>query len=309
MSGESAVTAGDLLTLDELRTLRETSTLRGVALVLHAWTVIAGGMLLYATWPSVLTLLIAVAVIGSRQLGLAVLMHEAAHWRLSPRHRLNDRLGAWLCAAPVFADLPRYRRRHHEHHRRTQQADDPDLALASVPGPLWLAALGDLGGLTALWWLLAWRPWRGGGSSPSWRQLRRPLAANAALVAALAVAGHAHLYLLLWLLPRLTWYPLLARIRDAAEHARVGDADDVLRNARTTAAGPLARAFLAPYWVNHHLEHHLLVFVPCWRLPAAHALLLAKGHGPAMELAPGYAGVLRRVTSGRGASRAGSDHE
>jgi hypothetical protein len=26
MSGESAVTAGDLLTLDELRTLRETST-------------------------------------------------------------------------------------------------------------------------------------------------------------------------------------------------------------------------------------------------------------------------------------------
>jgi fatty acid desaturase len=301
MSGESAVTAGDLLTLDELRTLRETSTVRGAALVLHAWAVIAGGMLLYAAWPSVLTLLIAVSVIGSRQLGLAVLMHEAAHWRLSPRHRVNDRLGAWLCAAPVFADLPRYRRRHHEHHRRTQQADDPDLALAApVRGPLWLAVLRDLGGLTACQRLVAWRPWRGEGG-PSWRQLGRPLVANAALAGVLAATGHGHLYLLLWLLPRVTWYPLVARIRDAVEHARVGDPDDVLRNARTTAAGPLARAFLAPYWVNHHLEHHLLVFVPCWRLRAAHALLLAKGHGAAMELAPGYADVLRRVTIDRSA--------
>lgn len=39
------VTAGDLLTLTELRALRSTSSLRGVALVVHAWTVIGGAML------------------------------------------------------------------------------------------------------------------------------------------------------------------------------------------------------------------------------------------------------------------------
>ena len=65
------------------------------------------------------------------------------------------------------------------------------------------------------------------------------------------------------------------------------------------AAGPLARAFLAPYWVNYHLEHHLFVFVPCWKLRQAHALLLAKGYGPRMELARGYVDVVRRVTSTR----------
>ena len=111
----------------------------------------------------------------------------------------------------------------------------------------------------------------------------------------LAAAGHWHLYLLLWLLPLATWYRLATRLRDLAEHALVPDDDDPLRNARTTAAGLLARALLAPYWANHHLEHHLLVFVPCWRLRDAHALLVSKGHGPRMEMAPGYLDVLRRA--------------
>jgi hypothetical protein len=70
----------------------------------------------------------------------------------------------------------------------------------------------------------------------------------------------------------------------------------MLRNTRTTAAGPLARALLAPYWVNYHLEHHLLIFVPCWKLPQAHALLLAKGYGARMEIASGYGAVLSRAT-------------
>ena len=49
--------------------------------------------------------------------------------------------------------------------------------------------------------------------------------------------------------------------------------------------------------MNYHLEHHLLVFVPCWRLGDAHALLLARGLGARMELAAGYWDVVRRATS------------
>jgi hypothetical protein len=55
-----------------------------------------------------------------------------------------------------------------------------------------------------------------------------------------------------------TWHQLVARRRSIAEHAVVPDDDDPLRNTRATAAARLARAFLAPYWVNSHLEHHLL---------------------------------------------------
>ena len=65
-----------------------------------------------------MTLVAAIVVIGARQFGLAVLMHEAAHWRLFRHAKVNDQVARWLCACPVGAvALALYRRRHHQHHR------------------------------------------------------------------------------------------------------------------------------------------------------------------------------------------------
>jgi fatty acid desaturase len=52
--------------------------------------------------------------------------------------------------------------------------------------------------------------------------------------------------------------------------------------------------------VNYHLEHHLLVFVPCWKLREVQALLLAKDLGGRMERAASYVEVLSRVTTAKG---------
>ena len=154
LSSGGPVTAGDLLTLEELARFRRTSRLRGACLVLHAWATIAAAIALYALWPSPWTLAVAVVVIGTRQLGLVVLMHETAHWLLFPSLRANTWVGTWLCAAPLGEDLRAYRRRHHLHHRLTQQADDPDLALsAGLPrsrGRFALAVLADVVGITAI---------------------------------------------------------------------------------------------------------------------------------------------------------------
>jgi fatty acid desaturase len=224
-------------------------------------------------------------------------MHEAAHWLLFPGHPANTRVGAWLGAYPIGGgELRVYRRRHHLHHRHTGGPDDPDRDLARAAAPtaraFWLGALRDLLGLTAAARGLAWRPWH--ADAPA---LRGALVANAGLLGVLAALGQWTLYVWLWLLPLATWYQLATRVRDLAEHGRAGDCADPLRSARTTTAGWLARALLAPYWVNHHLEHHLLVFVPCWRLRDAHRLLLAKGHGPRLELAPSYAAAVVRATA------------
>ena len=66
------------LTTEEIRSLSARSDLWGVALLAHCWALILGALALFLWWPNVLTFLLALMVIGSRQLGLAILMHEAA---------------------------------------------------------------------------------------------------------------------------------------------------------------------------------------------------------------------------------------
>jgi fatty acid desaturase len=120
---------------------------------------------------------------------------------------------------------------------------------------------------------------------------------NMAFLAGFVAYGVWYLYFLLWLLPSMTWLLFISRLRNIGEHACVVDNDDRLRNTRTTHASWLERMFIAPYWVNYHLEHHLLVSCPCYRLRRAHRILMAGDHGTAMDLQPSYAHVIRLATA------------
>src|SRR5258708_6249101 len=129
------IRARDLLTEDQLIAMRRRSTWRAAALIAHAWALILGSIGLVAWWPNPVTYLLAVAIIGSRQLGLAILMHDGAHGCLSSDERINLALSQWFCAYPIFAETRAYRRYHLQHHAPTQQEDDPALAL-SAPLPI-----------------------------------------------------------------------------------------------------------------------------------------------------------------------------
>jgi fatty acid desaturase len=255
------------------------------------------------------TFLVGVMLIGGRQLGLAILMHDAAHGLLFADRRLNDWAGSWLCAYPVFTSLALYRPYHLQHHRFTQPPQDPDLGL-SQPFPISRASLRrkivrDLRGRTAFQRRGEQiRRAVGPADAPLMAQLanlwckeKGSLLVNLVLFGSLAGAGYWWLYPMMWLLPLATWYQLISRVRNIAEHAVVPDNDDPLRNTRTTFANPLERLLLAPYWVNYHLEHHLFMFLPCWRAPAAHRARIAAGRRNEMELQPGYLAVLRKATS------------
>ena len=105
-------------------------------------------------------------------------------------------------------------------------------------------------------------------------------------------------YPLLWLVPLLTWMMVITRIRNIAEHAVVPDSNDPLRNTRTTRANILERLFIAPYYVNYHLEHHLLFHIPArYNLPRVHRILSQGRFAGGMEVQPGYAAVLRLATA------------
>jgi fatty acid desaturase len=293
----------------EMAKVRARSALKGILCVAHTWAVIGASMAAFALWPNPLTFLLAVLLIGSRQLGLAILMHDGAHGVLMRTRALNEWVSQWLCAYPVFTDTIPYRHYHLKHHRSTQQLDDPDLVL-SAPFPITKSSfrrkmIRDITGQTAFRQRRAQiKAALGQPAEPfaarfatSRRKLGGPVVANAVLLALLTAFGRPHYYPMFWILPLITWQQVITRIRNIAEHAVVPDNDDVLRNARTTYASFLERALIAPYWVNYHVDHHMLMHVPCFNLPKLHALLLARGYGLRMEIQRNYFTMLRLAVS------------
>ncbi len=302
------IRARDFLSEEQLIDLRQRSTWKGIALIVHAWALILGSIALVAWWPNPATYLLALAIVGSRQLGLAILMHDGAHGCLSPDERINLALSQWLCAYPIFAETRAYRRYHLQHHARTQQEDDPDLVL-SAPFPITKLSyrrkfFRDITGQTGyqqrkaqLLNALGPAEWPYARRAAHFREkLGRQCIANAILFAGLTAAGVWWAYPLLWLVPMLTWMMVITRIRNIAEHAVVPDSNDPLRNTRTTRANFLERLFIAPYYVNYHLEHHLLFYVPCYKLPRVHRILGESSFAGRMEVQPSYAAVLRLAT-------------
>ena len=104
------------------------------------WGLVFASFALVAAFPNPLTVLVALFVIGARQLGMAILMHEAAHRSLFDKARLNDWAGNWLAAYPIWLDVYPYRTYHLTHHNTTWTAEDPDIALA-FPFPITRASL------------------------------------------------------------------------------------------------------------------------------------------------------------------------
>jgi fatty acid desaturase len=275
-------------------------------LVAHAWAVMIAAGAMAVIWP--ITLPLAIALIGARQLGLAILMHDAAHRALSRDPRVNDFVGEWLCGQPVGASLASYRAYHLTHHKYAQQAEDPDLGL-SAPFPISRASLyrkmiRDLTGQTFFKQRTAVLRAKLRSRKPDQSaivigfgeggRLRRFLLWQLGLLVVLSALGLWWTYFVLWLLPMATWYPMVTRLRNIAEHACIAkDEPDPLRHARTTTANLLERAFIAPYYVQFHGEHHLFMHLPCYQLPRAHRLLDAKGVTAGMRVEPSYLAVLR----------------
>jgi fatty acid desaturase len=305
MPAAARVDPREFFTPEEWGPLTARSVWKGVALVAHAWGVIALAAAAAVLWPVLIPL--AVMIVGARQLGLAILMHEAAHGGLHPNARVNDFLGHWLCAVPIGASLDAYRPYHLKHHRFAQQAEDPDLVL-SAPFPVTRASLRrkivrDLTGQTYFKQRVA--PFLRSradeptpeGARVTARSLAPFLAVNAGLLALAVLGGVWWSYFVLWLLPMATWFPMVTRLRNIAEHAVTPDASDPLRHARTTRASLLERALIAPYWVNYHCEHHMFMYLPCWSLPKAHRLLAGKGATARMEVQRGYWTVLKAASA------------
>jgi fatty acid desaturase len=278
------------------------------------------GSLALAAWHPFIFVIPALIILGGRHLALAILMHDASHYSLFKTRRLNDWIGSWVCAYPTWQDLKRYRKHHMQHHRFAGSPEDPDLDLienfpvtrASLVRKL-VRDLAGLSGLRRVYGLLLMEfgfveftvsatlkpaptmplSWR---FPLAWKNLRGMLITNLVLFAVLALLGKPWLYAL-WVLSYLTTFSAMVRIRSIAEHACTEMDLDPLKNTRTTYANPLARVTVAPHRVNYHLEHHILMTVPYFKLPKFHQMLKERGALEGAYVAEGYGEVLRIASS------------
>jgi fatty acid desaturase len=315
----------DALTREEIRALLPASNPRGLAAVASTWAGIAIAFAAVALWPSPGVVVAAVVFLGARQLALGILMHEAAHRTLLVPRRLNDFVGEWLCAKPIWSDLAGYRDSHLRHHRFNGTPTDPDLPIVSqfptTPAGLVMCFLRDLLGVTAVFRLavtllvdfgfLAFSA--SGEGTPldqrtrsAWevvgagaRSLSRVAIPNLAIFGVLWAVGHPGLYLLWWVAWATTMQAFF-RIRAMLDHACTPDAGDPLRNSRTTGARLWERLTVSPHRVNYHLEHHLLMTVPFFNLPRLHALLRDRGALAQACVDRGSLTVLARAAAGSG---------
>tara|TARA_B100001250_G_scaffold110334_1_gene93143 strand:+ start:329 stop:1252 length:924 start_codon:yes stop_codon:yes gene_type:complete len=296
----------DYFTETEIELLRMKSNFRGVMAVVHCWSVILLVWVVASIWTNVFTVLLGILVIGTRQLGLFVLAHEGAHFNLSSNRTLNDWLMQWPLNRVLLGGTGKgYRKYHVQHHANTQQENDPDLVL-SKPFPISRSSFRrkifrDLTGQTGfkLYGATIKEAFSGEnrwlGFSNGFRRLGPNLLINIIFFSGFAFAGTWYLYFLLWWVPALTWNHFVTRIRNIGEHAVVSDNDDRLKNTRTIIANWWERVFIAPYSVNYHLEHHLIVNCPCYNLRRAHQMLVDKGIEDQMEIVHGYPDMFRRA--------------
>ncbi|MEL7304653.1 MAG: fatty acid desaturase family protein [Myxococcota bacterium] len=309
-----------ILTREEIQELTQASDPQGWLSVVTTWGLIALSLAVAIRWPNPATVLLALIVLGGRQLALAVLMHECAHRSLFRSRSLNEWVGYWLCGTPVWLDMARYRVHHLGHHAHAGSERDPDLSLArgfpvSRTSFLRKVARDILGisGLRRVFGLLAmdagYLTYSASDSAQrdttprAWSErvrlvLRRTgpvIAFQAALFGVLAAFNAAWAYGL-WVAAYLTTFSLFLRLRAIAEHACTAEDPDPIRHTRTVFANVLARMTVAPHHVNYHTEHHLLPTAPHYRLVELHQLLHQRGAFADGNLAASYGQVWSRVT-------------
>lgn len=306
------------LTKEERKTLLQKNDWKAFWSIIIHWTWIAVAFAGVYWWPNVLSVILALFVLGGKQLACSILMHDTSHHAVFRHKGLNDFVGKWLGAYPVVQDMLRYRPYHWQHHVSVGTAEDPDILLTrgypTSKASLFRKLFRDLSGQTGikaflgtiavhlgyLEYNLGKKVTRISQKDRTWaaffkvffQKLGGPIVANLVLFSILWLLASPYLYLL-WIVAYFTTFQFSIRVRSMAEHSMLPDPLDPLRNTRTTYANWLERLLFAPYHVNYHLEHHMLMAVPPYNLPQMHRLLLDRGFYEKGVLEKNYWNILK----------------
>jgi len=306
--------AAAFLSMDERKMLMKHNDGRAFLELLFNYLVLFAAFALIYFYPSIFVIIPALFIIGGQQLGLAVLMHDSSHFSVFSSKRVNDFVGTWLGGYLMFNKMQSYRPYHKLHHLTTGTMEDPDLLLTrgypTSKKSMMRKFARDLLGITGikssaalLMMSLGYIKYTQSGvierTLPEERKVNRmglmgPFISNLVLFLVLSILFDPSIYFF-WLLAYFTTFQFCTRVRAMAEHSMVEDTTDPMRNTRTTKANFIEQLLFAPYHVNYHLEHHMLMTVPSYNLPKMHNLLVNRGFYKEGLLANGYWEVIKQA--------------
>ena len=280
--------------------LRRIDDVRNVGSVALTWAqaLVTIGAAVWVAHP--LGYLAAAVLMGPAFARFAIISHEAAHKLLFTNKRANDLVGRWLLSYPAFVPFEIYRRSHFAHHKEEFGPNEPDLNLyngypitrPSFRRKLRRDAVGISGWKNLKPLLLALRS-----------KLSRPFARNILLTQAVilglfTLAGRPELYPVLWLLPWMTSWRVINRLRSIAEHGGLERSADRRRTTHHVARQSwLARFWMVPYNTGWHLAHHVDMGVPWRNLPRLHQELVDAGWVTPEYTYPTYAALWRALSA------------
>ncbi len=305
----------------ELRALSAIEPKRALSAIGAEWLGVVVAIALCQLWFHPLLYVVAVMFIGARQHALAVIGHDATHYRLLPDRAANDWAGNLLCLWPVFISVEGFRLFHAPHHRHTNLDGDGNRELwhthrdgelvedwqyrKSAAG-LALVLLKRGLVITGLWWMT-----RGLLSSIVVRERPVVIVARSAFFAGVAalitVTRSWDLFLLYWLVPYCTWHTAIQYARLICEHSAVDSDAPAYQVTRTTIPTRLESLFILPRNSGYHIEHHWYPSVPFYRLPELHARLMQiPGYRLSANIKRSVLHSLAECTEKRESSRAGA---
>ena len=281
--------------------MRRIDDLRNVATVLIALALPAVAVAFVANighWAAVAAAVPVMAVLQNR---LFILHHEGAHRLLFSNRRWNDWIGVNLCGWLAFGTGSHsYRRGHARHHRDEFGPAEPDFILYSFypiqPASLRRKLIRDATGVSAYKIL---KPRITGILKPKYAKNSARFYAGQLFVFALfLLAGVPWLYLFLWVLPYVTVYQVLNRLRAVAEHGGMTRSPDRRLTSHHVRNTLLARMIFVPCGVGLHLAHHVDSGIPFRNLAEFTRALEEDGYITVEMTWPNYRTLWKALATG-----------
>ncbi|MEJ6628115.1 MAG: fatty acid desaturase [Ilumatobacteraceae bacterium] len=232
-----------------------------------------------------ITYVIAFLLMGRAHAQLLALMHESVHRLLFRKRKLNDFAGRWLLGYMSFVNTDGYRYVHMAHHREEFGPNEPDIPLyANYPitrASFWRKMRRDGLGSTGFRMLRGQFVSVFNKKSPDQNvqrnTQRKIFALHTVLLILSVIFVNPWVYAMLWLLPYITVWRVMNRLRSIAEHGGLRADSDRRVTTHSVKQHLFSSFYFVPFNLGWHIAHHTDSGIPFRSLPKYHRQLRASG--------------------------------